>query len=334
MYYGLEIFFFTPNEWSIPLNFFCKMLNLGVAAVFGPHTNDLSQAVGSVLDSFDVPHFEARWDARRRNKDYTFNLFPDLQTVVQAYKDVLKAKNWKKYAILYEDNEEKLIVFSLNNFQVYNYHYYYMVSLYLYRIFVKYHINLIESNAALLELKAILALIRMQWLLQTSSTRHNKDIMRLRKLTHPYRNTLREIKLLGIDNILLDCKTENIQKILKQAQQVGLMNDHNSYIITNLDFYTVNMEDFMHSQTNITGFRILNPHSDKVQSVLANFREYRERRVRKPKPFIDIKRKAMRSYYFLKCVDVKSGNDVTDMCTSCFHRSVMFIQQSHSVETI
>ncbi|KAG1653518.1 Glutamate receptor ionotropic, kainate 2 [Nymphon striatum] len=237
MYYGLEIFFFTPNEWSIPLNFFCKMLNLGVAAVFGPHTNDLSQAVGSVLDSFDVPHFEARWDARRRNKDYTFNLFPDLQTVVQAYKDVLKAKNWKKYAILYEDNE---------------------------------------------------ALIRMQWLLQTSSTRHNKDIMRLRKLTHPYRNTLREIKLLGIDNILLDCKTENIQKILKQAQQVGLMNDHNSYIITNLDFYTVNMEDFMHSQTNITGFRILNPHSDKVQSVLANFREYRERRVRKPKPFIDV----------------------------------------------
>ena len=38
-----------------------------------------------------------------------------------------------------------------------------------------------------------------------------------------YRILLKDIKTTGDTHILLDCKTESIQDILKQAQQVGLI---------------------------------------------------------------------------------------------------------------
>ncbi|CAM1305345.1 Uncharacterised protein g4013 [Pycnogonum litorale] len=205
----------------------CRLLEKGVAAVFGPQTFELSQPVGSVLDSFDVPHFEARLDPRRRTKEYTFNLYPDWQTIVTAFKDLIDAKEWKRFAILYEENE---------------------------------------------------GLVRMQWLLQTTTTKEKKRNIILRKLQQPYRDVLRELKQYRVDNILVDCKTRNLREFFKQAQQVGLMNDHNSYIITNLDSHTVNMDDFKHSQTNLTSFRLIDSNNMMARRVQSDLRRLDHRR--------------------------------------------------------
>ena len=39
---------------------------------------------------------------------------------------------------------------------------------------------------------------------------------------------------MGEMRIILDCKLENIQEILKQAQQVGIMTAYHTFLITSL----------------------------------------------------------------------------------------------------
>ena len=51
---------------------------------------------------------------------------------------------------------------------------------------------------------------------------------------HHSREVLRGIKRDGDTNVLLDCKTEKIDQVLKQAQQIGMMTPYNNYIITSL----------------------------------------------------------------------------------------------------
>ena len=54
-----------------------------------------------------------------------------------------------------------------------------------------------------------------------------------------YRKLLKEVKKAGEIHIVLDCSTEKIQSILKQASQVGMMTAYHNYLITSLVSYTV-----------------------------------------------------------------------------------------------
>ena len=61
--------------------------------------------------------------------------------------------------------------------------------------------------------------------------------MTLRQLdltTDDYRPLLKEIKKSGETRIVLDCDFDKVQDILRQADEIGLINDYHAYIITNL----------------------------------------------------------------------------------------------------
>ncbi|TMW40667.1 hypothetical protein DOY81_014253, partial [Sarcophaga bullata] len=73
-----------------------------------------------------------------------------------------------------------------------------------------------------------------------------------------YRPLLKQIKNSAEGNIVLDCSTEKVYEVLKQAQQVGMMSDYHSYLITSLDLHTINLDEFRYGGTNITGFRLVN----------------------------------------------------------------------------
>lgn len=45
---------------------------------------------------------------------------------------------------------------------------------------------------------------------------------------------MKDVKKSGEVHIVLDCATEKIQGVLKQAQQVGMMTTYHNYIITSL----------------------------------------------------------------------------------------------------
>lgn len=72
-----------------------------------------------------------------------------------------------------------------------------------------------------------------------------------------YRRALTEIKKTGEKNFLLDCSSEILEDVLKQCQQVGMMTERHSYIITNLDLQTIDLGAFQYSGTNITGVGFL-----------------------------------------------------------------------------
>lgn len=79
----------------------------------------------------------------------------------------------------------------------------------------------------------------------------------------PTRPLLKQIKNSAEAHIVLDCSTERIHEVLKQAQQIGMMSDYHSYLVTSLDLHTVNLDEFRYGGTNITGFRLIN---DKIVS--------------------------------------------------------------------
>lgn len=49
-----------------------------------------------------------------------------------------------------------------------------------------------------------------------------------------FRPLLKQIKNMAQKNIVLDCSTDKILQVLKQAQQIGLMTDYHNYLITSL----------------------------------------------------------------------------------------------------
>lgn len=85
------------------------------------------------------------------------------------------------------------------------------------------------------------------------------------------RPLLKQIKASGESRIVLDCTTEKIYEVLKQAQQIGMMSDYHSYLITSLDLHSVNMEPFMYGGTNITAFRLVNPDNSLVRQTAKNW---------------------------------------------------------------
>lgn len=92
----------------------------------------------------------------------------------------------------------------------------------------------------------------------------------------PYREILWQVKSTEMFNILLDVQTEHITEVFKQAQQVGILSERHKYLITSFDLHTLELDDYLHSRTNITSLKFvqnqhldiwhLNSSNDKINS--------------------------------------------------------------------
>lgn len=193
----------------------CSLLNLGVAAIFGPQSSSTAGHVQSICDTMEIPHLENRWDFRLRRESCLVNLYPHPTTLSKAYVDLVKAWGWKTFTIIYENNE---------------------------------------------------GLVRLQELLKAHGPSSLPITVRQLSDSGDYRPLLKQIKNSAEAHIVLDCSTEKIHEVLKQAQQIGMMSDYHSYLITSLDFHTANLDEFRHGGTNITGFRLINEKA--VQDVV------------------------------------------------------------------
>lgn len=71
------------------------------------------------------------------------------------------------------------------------------------------------------------------------------------------RSVLKKVWKTEIKNFIIDCSTETLETVFTQAQQVGLLTSQYSYIVTNPDMHTIDMESYMYSETNITGVIII-----------------------------------------------------------------------------
>ncbi|XP_023937969.2 glutamate receptor ionotropic, kainate 2 isoform X1 [Bicyclus anynana] len=114
-------------------------------------------------------------------------------------------------------------------------------------------------------------LVRLQELLKAHGPSELPVAVRQLPDSHDYRPLLKQIKNSAESHIVLDCATERIKDVLQQAQQIGMMSDYHSYLITSLDLHSVDLEEFKYGGTNITALRLLDPERAEVQRVVRDW---------------------------------------------------------------
>lgn len=68
----------------------------------------------------------------------------------------------------------------------------------------------------------------------------------------------------GESHIILDIDLDKVLTILRQASEVKMMEEYQSYIITSLDTHTLDFEDLKFMRANITAMRLIDPTSYDV----------------------------------------------------------------------
>lgn len=114
-------------------------------------------------------------------------------------------------------------------------------------------------------------LVRLQELLKAHGPSELPVAVRQLPDSHDYRPLLKQIKNSAESHIVLDCATERIRDVLQQAQQIGMMSDYHSYLVTSLDLHSVDLEEFKYGGTNITALRLLDPERADVQRVVRDW---------------------------------------------------------------
>ncbi|XP_053604879.1 glutamate receptor ionotropic, kainate 2 isoform X2 [Plodia interpunctella] len=114
-------------------------------------------------------------------------------------------------------------------------------------------------------------LVRLQELLKAHGPSELPVAVRQLPDSHDYRPLLKQIKNSAESHIVLDCATDRIRDVLQQAQQIGMMSDYHSYLITSLDLHSVDLEEFKYGGTNITALRLLDPERTDVQKVIRDW---------------------------------------------------------------
>ncbi|XP_073988845.1 kainate-type ionotropic glutamate receptor subunit 1D isoform X1 [Rhodnius prolixus] len=124
-------------------------------------------------------------------------------------------------------------------------------------------------------------LVRLQELLKAHGPSDFPIAVRQLPEGNDYRPLLKQIKNSAESHIVLDCSTEKIYNVLKQAQQIGMMSDYHSYLITSLDLQSVDLEEFKYGGTNITALRLVDPNNVEVQRVVKDWMSAEQRQGRK-----------------------------------------------------
>lgn len=98
------------------------------------------------------------------------------------------------------------------------------------------------------------SLVRMEALLSLYD--RNDYVVTVRQLElvgGSYRQMLAKIKKSGETHFVIDCSIETLDVFLEQAQQVGIFTEDRSFIFTNLDLHTLDLEPYQYTGANITG---------------------------------------------------------------------------------
>ncbi|CAL1283900.1 unnamed protein product [Larinioides sclopetarius] len=87
----------------------CGLLEMGVAAIFGPQDHLTSLHVGSVCDEVEVPHIQTRWDYKDKRDGLSINLHPSPSALRESFVAMVKYLGWKNFTLLYEGNYGKRV---------------------------------------------------------------------------------------------------------------------------------------------------------------------------------------------------------------------------------
>ncbi|KAJ8867160.1 hypothetical protein PR048_033024 [Dryococelus australis] len=72
-------------------------------------------------------------------------------------------------------------------------------------------------------------------------------------------------------HMLIDCDTDLILEVLKQARDVNMLGDYENYLFTSLDSHTLDYIEFQPVMTNITFLRLVSPSSPEMQEAMKDW---------------------------------------------------------------
>ncbi|GFU11750.1 glutamate receptor ionotropic, kainate 2 [Nephila pilipes] len=198
----------------------CSLLEMGVAAIFGPQDHLTSLHVGSICDEVEVPHIETRWDYKIKRDDLSINLHPSPSVLSESYVTMVKEMGWQNFTLIYEGNYG---ITRLQNF-----------------------LKEAEKN---------------HWRMEIYNLEENVPY---RKVFWQVKKDLQKLQEHN-QKIVLDVERRNLFTVLKHAQQVGMMTEHQQYLITSMDLHTLDLSDFKYGNCNITGFRLVQESYSEYQ---------------------------------------------------------------------
>ncbi|KAK6631711.1 hypothetical protein RUM43_013775 [Polyplax serrata] len=121
------------------------------------------------------------------------------------------------------------------------------------------------------------SLIRLQGVLKLKGPNDQPIAIRQLDPGDDHRTLLKEIQISGETHIILQCKPERVLNVLRQAREVKMMEDYQSYIITDLDTHTIDFDEFKYGRTNITTVRLIDPSDIYVQNAVRDWVEGEKR---------------------------------------------------------
>ncbi|CAH4033917.1 glutamate receptor ionotropic, kainate 3-like [Pieris brassicae] len=100
------------------------------------------------------------------------------------------------------------------------------------------------------------------------------DLVAVRELSGDnYRKVLINAKHCGYTNFVVDCSSEKLEQVLRQAQQVGLMADEHSYIFLSPDLFSLDLTRYRYGGVNMTGFRLISLKNEQLWDFTAEYNE-------------------------------------------------------------
>ncbi|XP_017773925.1 PREDICTED: glutamate receptor ionotropic, kainate 2-like [Nicrophorus vespilloides] len=115
-------------------------------------------------------------------------------------------------------------------------------------------------------------LVRLQEILKLVNVDDEPVMVRQLGEGNDHRSVLKEIKNTTISQIILDCETEDIIDILRQAKEVNLLDVFHSILLTSLDAHTLDF-NILETNANITVVRIVNPQSQVLENSILDWKQ-------------------------------------------------------------
>uniref|UniRef100_A0A1W7RAA1 Glutamate receptor 1 n=1 Tax=Hadrurus spadix TaxID=141984 RepID=A0A1W7RAA1_9SCOR len=83
----------------------CALMEKGVSATVGPSSPSKYSIAKSTSSALHIPHLQTSIDFWPLATNYSINLFPFITVLSRAFRDLIVAKEWKSFTIIYEESE-------------------------------------------------------------------------------------------------------------------------------------------------------------------------------------------------------------------------------------
>ncbi|XP_039444808.1 glutamate receptor ionotropic, kainate 2 [Culex pipiens pallens] len=116
-------------------------------------------------------------------------------------------------------------------------------------------------------------LMRLKDVLQIHGPNDNPITVRQIDDDPDYRPLLKDIASSGESHIILEVHPDKILEILRQAKEVKMLEEYQSYIITSLDAHTLDFEELKYSRSNITTLRLMDTKSFDIKNAVHDWEQ-------------------------------------------------------------